>query len=79
MRAVDSALHIAKLNAILYHEKWRMQKILPQKLRAGDTICIIAPSKSLSTITKEQRSAAEKEAKRNRFHRYLWQTCRGNG
>src|SRR5258708_7145095 len=39
----------------------RMKRIIPPKLHSGDTICIIAPSKSLSTITKEQRIAAEKK------------------
>jgi muramoyltetrapeptide carboxypeptidase LdcA involved in peptidoglycan recycling len=37
-----------------------MRKIVPPKLRPGDTICIIAPSKSLATLTKEQIDAAEK-------------------
>jgi muramoyltetrapeptide carboxypeptidase len=38
-----------------------MNKIIPPKLTSGDTICIIAPSKSLSTIAKEQRNAAEQK------------------
>lgn len=38
-----------------------MHRILPQKLHVGDTICIIAPSKSLSTVAKEQRIASEKK------------------
>jgi muramoyltetrapeptide carboxypeptidase len=37
------------------------KKIIPPKLLPGDTICVIAPSKSLSTITKKQRTAAEKK------------------
>lgn len=37
-----------------------MKRIIPPKLRAGDTICIIAPSKSLLTITKPQRKASVK-------------------
>lgn len=40
-----------------------MHRILPQKLRGGDTICIIAPSKSLSTVAKEQRIASERKLK----------------
>ncbi len=36
-----------------------MRKMIPSKLLLGDTICIIAPSKSLSTVTKEQIHVAE--------------------
>ena len=45
-----------------------MKKIIPPKLLPGDTICIIAPSKSLSTITKEQRKASEKKLKELGFN-----------
>src|SRR6185437_2639740 len=38
-----------------------MKKIIPPKLQPGDTICIIAPSRSLSTIAKTQQHAAEKK------------------
>jgi len=37
-----------------------MKKIIPSKLYPGDTIRVIAPSKSLSTLTKEQIAIAEK-------------------
>lgn len=35
-----------------------MQKIIPPKLKAGDEVRIIAPSRSLSIITKESRETA---------------------
>jgi muramoyltetrapeptide carboxypeptidase len=38
-----------------------VQKIIPQKLKKGDTICIIAPSKSLLTVSKAHRNASEKK------------------
>lgn len=37
-----------------------MRRIIPPRLQLGDTICIIAPSKSISTLTNAQREAAEK-------------------
>ena len=45
-----------------------MKRLIPQKLQKGDTICIVAPSKSLSTITKEQRAAAEKKLEEIGLH-----------
>lgn len=46
----------------------RMQKIIPQKLTNGDTICIIAPSKSLLTITNKHRTASERILKEIGFN-----------
>lgn len=37
-----------------------MQKIYPEKLKAGDEVRIIAPSRSLSIITKDSREIANK-------------------
>jgi muramoyltetrapeptide carboxypeptidase len=36
-----------------------MRKLIPPKLHLGDAICVIAPSRSLSLISKENREIAE--------------------
>ena len=38
----------------------RMNKIFPDKLRAGDEVRVVAPARSLGIISKESREIADK-------------------